>query len=114
MGRITLSVIFGFREAFRIEYIVFDVAYISLFYNGIFGRSALIKFMAVTYCVYGVMKMLSVYGVFFIACDFKDVVWSVGEVVRAAAAADVSDEGVVEDDVLPGDVSVTKKVRVIS
>lgn len=37
MGRITLPVTFGSREAFRTEHIVFDVAHTPLPYNGIVG-----------------------------------------------------------------------------
>lgn len=63
LGRITLPVTFGSREAFRTEHLVFDVAHAPLPYNGILGRPALIKFMAATHCAYDVMKMPSVYGV---------------------------------------------------
>lgn len=63
LGRITLPVTFGSREAFRIEHIVFDMEHPPLLYNGILGRPALIKFMAATHCAYDVMKMPSVYGV---------------------------------------------------
>lgn len=72
MGRITLSVNFGSREAFRTEHVVFDVAHTPLPYKGIIGRPTLIKFMAATHCACGVMKMPSVYDVLSINGDLKD------------------------------------------
>lgn len=90
---------------------MFDVAHTLLPYNGILGRSALIKFMAATYSAYGVMKMPSVYGVLSIRCDLKNAAWCIGEVVQATATADTSDEDAARGDSLSGDAPATKKAR---
>ena len=56
-GKITLPVTFGSELNFRTKRIIFDVAKMSLLYNGILGRPALVKFMAASHHVYNTLKM---------------------------------------------------------
>ena len=55
-GKIMFPVTFGTRENYRTESVMFDVADISLPYNGLIGRPALAKFMAVTHHAYNSSK----------------------------------------------------------
>ena len=57
LGKITLLVTFGDPENFRTEEIIFDIAATPLPYNGILGRPALAKFMAVSHFAYNMMKI---------------------------------------------------------
>ena len=62
LGKILLPVTFGTKEIYRIENIVFDVANVSMPYNGILGRPALAKFMAVVHHAYNSLKIPSYWG----------------------------------------------------
>ena len=62
LGKILLPVTFGMREKYRTESIMFDVTDIAMPYNGLLGRPALAKFMAVTHHVYNTLKIPSTWG----------------------------------------------------
>nr|ABF93468.1 retrotransposon protein, putative, unclassified [Oryza sativa Japonica Group] len=68
LGHIDLPVTFGGSANFRTERVNFDVADLSLPYNAVLGRPALVKFMAAVHYAYLQMKMpgpggpISVYG----------------------------------------------------
>jgi hypothetical protein len=57
LGHIDLPVTFGGSANFRTERVNFDVADLSLPYNAVLGRPALVKFMAATHYAYLQMKM---------------------------------------------------------
>nr|ABA94156.1 retrotransposon protein, putative, unclassified [Oryza sativa Japonica Group] len=57
LGHINLPVTFGGSANFRTERVNFDVADLSLPYNAVLGRPALVKFMAAVHYTYLQMKM---------------------------------------------------------
>nr|CAE03836.3 OSJNBb0013J13.13 [Oryza sativa Japonica Group] len=57
LGHIDLPVTFGGSANFRMEWVDFDVADLSLPYNAVLGRPALVKFMAAVHYAYLQMKM---------------------------------------------------------
>nr|ABA95741.2 retrotransposon protein, putative, unclassified [Oryza sativa Japonica Group] len=57
LGHIDLPVTFGGSANFRTERVNFDVADLSLPYNAVLGRPALVKFMAAVHYAYLQMKM---------------------------------------------------------
>ena len=57
LGHIDLPVTFGESANFRTERVNFDVADLSLPYNAVLGRPALVKFMAAVHYAYLQMKM---------------------------------------------------------
>jgi hypothetical protein len=69
--QITLSIMFGNRENFRIEYMQFEVAYFETTYIAFLGRPTLTKFMAIPHYAYLVLKMLDPNGVISIKGDVK-------------------------------------------
>ena len=62
LGKISLLVTFGTKENYRTGNIIFDVADIAMPYNGILGRPALAKFMAVIHHAYNSLKIPSYWG----------------------------------------------------
>ena len=68
-GKITLSVTFVGELNYRTERIVFYVAKIPLPHNGILGRPALAKFMAVSHYAYKKMKMPGPMSIITVSCD---------------------------------------------
>ena len=76
-GKITLPVTFGDPENFRTEEIVFDIADTPLPYNGILGRPALAKFMAVSHFAYDMMKILVAWGMVKVKADTDDAIYCV-------------------------------------
>ena len=77
LGKITLPVTFGDQKNFRTETIVFNVADMPLPYNGILGRPALAKFMAISHFAYNMMKMPAPWGVLTVKADVGDAVMCV-------------------------------------
>jgi hypothetical protein len=57
LGQIELPVLFGGRDNFHTESIMFDVAHFDLPYNAILGRPVLAKFMAAVHYAYSVLKI---------------------------------------------------------
>ena len=70
--QVLLPVTFGTCKNYRTEFIVFDVAHISLPYNAMLGYPALTKFMAATHHAYGLVKMPGSRGTLTVRCDKKD------------------------------------------
>ena len=89
LGKVALPVTFGTRDNYHTQDIVFDVVDIPLPYNGILGRPALAKFMAIPHHAYNVLKMPSHWGVLTVKADAKDAVLCVEQIFKAAAAAAV-------------------------
>ena len=77
MEKISLPVTFEDQKNFCTETIIFDVADMSLSYNGILGRPALGQFMFVSYFAYNMMKMLAPWGVLTVKADVRDAVMCV-------------------------------------
>ena len=102
---------FGFRENYRTENVTFDVADIPLPYNGIIGRPALAKFMAVTHHAYNTLKMPSTWGVLTVKADSKDVVLC-NELIFKGAAATALGNYVDDEPGCSGAAPPAKKQRV--
>nr|CBG76438.1 OO_Ba0013J05-OO_Ba0033A15.25 [Oryza officinalis] len=71
-GHIDLPVTFGGPANFRTEQVDFDVADLSLPYNVVLGRPALVKFMAITHYAYLQMKMPGPSGPITVHGDLKE------------------------------------------
>nr|ABA96229.2 retrotransposon protein, putative, unclassified [Oryza sativa Japonica Group] len=71
LGHIDLPVTFGGSANFRTERVNFDVADLSLPYNAVLGRPALVKFMAAVHYAYLQMKMPSLGGPITVHGDLK-------------------------------------------
>ncbi|XP_020193925.1 uncharacterized protein [Aegilops tauschii subsp. strangulata] len=76
LGQVRLPVTFGTCNNYHYELIDFDVAHVGLLYNAILGYPTLAKFMVATHHSYNVLKMPGCSGVITVACDEKDVVYS--------------------------------------
>ena len=98
LGKITLPVTFGDQKNFRKETIMFDIADTPLPYNGILGRPALAKFMAVFHFAYNMMKMPAPWGVLMVKADIGDAVLCVQKLNLAIAATSGDLKGVQEAD----------------
>ena len=94
LGKIALPVTFGDKKNFRTETIVFDVADTPLPYNGILGRPALAKFMAVSHFAYNMMKMPAPWGVLTVKADVGDAVLCVQKLNLAIAVTSGDLQGV--------------------
>jgi hypothetical protein len=86
-GKVTLPVTFGGELNYRTERIVFDVAEIHLPYNGILGRPALAKFMAVAHYAYNTLKMPGPMAIITVPSDKKDALICANQLYREAVAA---------------------------
>ena len=75
-----------------------DVADTLLPYNGILGRPALAKFMAVSHFAYNMMKMPAPWGVLTVKADVGDAVLCVQKLNLAIAATSGDLQGVQEAD----------------
>nr|ABF94078.1 retrotransposon protein, putative, unclassified [Oryza sativa Japonica Group] len=71
LGHIDLPVTFGGSANFRTERVNFDVADLSLPYNAVLGRPALVKFMAAVHYAYLQMKMPGPCGPISVHGDLK-------------------------------------------
>jgi len=92
LGSITLPVMFGTKENFRIENVQFDVAEVNLPFNAIIGRPALYCLMVIAHYGYLVLKMPSPFGVLTMRGDLTDAVAAV-EKLHALAAEAARTEG---------------------
>jgi hypothetical protein len=63
VGKVTLPVIFGNRDNYRTESIIFEVTSFETSYHAILGRPALAKFMAIPNHTYLLLKMPAPNGV---------------------------------------------------
>jgi hypothetical protein len=104
LGKITLPVTFGDSKNFRTEEIVFDIADTPLPYNGILGRPALAKFMAVSHFAYNMLKIPAPWGVIKVRADIDDAIYCVHQLNQTVATTADIPQGVQEDDdgALPG------------
>ena len=93
LGKITLPTTFGTKDNYRTQDITFDVVEMTLPYNGIIGRPALARFMAVPHHAYNVLKMPSQWGVLTVKADAKDAVLCVEEIYRSVVAAAADNAG---------------------
>jgi len=93
LGKITLPTTFGTKDNYGTQDITFDVVEMTLPYNGIIGRPALAKFMAVPHHAYNVLKMPSQWGVLTVRADAKDAVLCVEEIYKSTAAAAANNAG---------------------
>ena len=82
-----MPVMFGTKENYHTENIVFDVADIAMPYNSILGRPALAKFMAVVHHAYNTLKIPSYWGVMTVATNAGDAVACVWQAYKEIAAA---------------------------
>ena len=85
LGKITLPVTFGDPDNFRTEEIVFNIADTLLPYNGILGRPALAKFMAVSHFAYNMMKIPAAWGMIKVKADIDDAVYYVQKLNQTVA-----------------------------
>ena len=92
LGKIVLPVTFGTRENYRTENITFDVADIPLPYNGILGRPALAKFMAVTHYAYNMLKIPAEWGPITVKADAKDAMFCIEQIFKLAATSEPATE----------------------
>ena len=65
---------------------MFDIADMPLPYNGILGRPALAKFMAVSHFAYNMMKMPAPWGVLTVKADVGDAILCVQKLNLAIVA----------------------------
>jgi hypothetical protein len=72
IGRIDLEVSRGSGENKHREMLTFEVASFDIKYNCIMGRSFLLKFMAVIYTAYAMIKMLGPKGATTLKSDQRD------------------------------------------
>jgi hypothetical protein len=71
MGKIRIDVMFGNRDNYRVENLMFKVVDLDSPYHALLGRPALAKFMASTHEAYLKMKMPRPRGVITIIGDYK-------------------------------------------
>ena len=87
-----LPVTFGTRKNYRTESVTFDVSDMPLPYNGILGRPALAKFMAVAHYAYNTPKIPAKWGVLTVKADTRDTVFCVEQIYEAVAASEPAAE----------------------
>jgi hypothetical protein len=71
MGNILIDIMFGSRDNFRVENLMFEVVDLESPYHALLGRPALAKFMDSTHVAYLNMKMPRPRGVITIIGDYK-------------------------------------------
>ncbi|XP_051211284.1 uncharacterized protein [Lolium perenne] len=71
MGKIQVDVLFGGRDNFRVENILFEVVDLDGPYHALLGRSALAEFIASTHVAYLKMKMLAPSEVLTVVGNYK-------------------------------------------
>jgi hypothetical protein len=98
IGRVCLPGIFGTKENFLTEYLIFEVVDFCSSYHAILGRPMLAKFMAIPHHTYLIMKMsapngiLSILGDIMVSynCESATVELSKDSTVKAAATVMVA------------------------
>lgn len=80
-------VTFGTRENYKTESIVFDITKFDLPYNGILGRPALAKFMAVSHYAYLTNKIPGPRGPITVPADLQSSVLCIEKFYEVAAAS---------------------------
>jgi hypothetical protein len=71
MGKIRIDVMFGNRDNYRVENLMFEVVDLDSPYHALLGRPTLAKFMVSTHVAYLKMKMPGPIGVITIIGDYK-------------------------------------------
>jgi hypothetical protein len=71
MGKIRIDVMFGNRDNYRVENLMFEVVDLESPYHALLGRPALVKFMASTHVAYLKIKIPGPRGVITIIGDYK-------------------------------------------
>nr|ABA93826.2 retrotransposon protein, putative, unclassified [Oryza sativa Japonica Group] len=93
LGHIDLPVTFGGSANFRTERVNFDVADLSLPYNAVLGRPALVKFMAAVHYAYLQMKMPGPGGPISVHGDLKVALACMEQRADHLAAASKPEDG---------------------
>jgi hypothetical protein len=107
-------VIFGSKDNYRIENIIFDVADIALPYNGIIGQPTLAQFMVVTHHAYHALKLPSPWGTLIVKADTKDAVLCAEQMFKSVATASPSPSSDSDHPCAPIPGSFGKRLRPFS
>ena len=111
LGHIDLPVTFGGPANFRTERVNFDVADLSLPYNAVLGRPALVKFMAAVHYAYLQMKMPGPGGPISVHGDLKVALACMEQRADHLAAASKPEDG---DERLGASAPATPRQRMIT
>nr|ABF93464.1 retrotransposon protein, putative, unclassified [Oryza sativa Japonica Group] len=111
LGHIDLPVTFGGSANFRTERVNFDVADLSLPYNAVLGRPALVKFMAAVHYAYLQMKMPGPGGPISVHGDLKVALACIEQRADHLAAASKPEGG---NERLSTSVPATPRQRMIT
>jgi hypothetical protein len=111
LGHIDLPVTFGGSANFRTERVNFDVADLSLPYNAVLGRPALVKFMAAVHYAYLQMKMPGPGGPISVHGDLKVALACLEQRADHLAAASKPEGG---DERLGASAPATPRQRMIT
>jgi hypothetical protein len=116
LGQIELPVMFGERDNFCTDNIVFDMAHFDLSYNTIL---ALAKFMAAVHYAYSTLKIPGPFRVISVKADIKGSVHCTERLYEAMAAVSPDDGEHLEPSahplakqrITPDDAALTKVIR---
>jgi hypothetical protein len=92
LGQITLPVTFGTQANYWTEFIQFEVADFEASFHAILGRPALVKFMAIPYYPYLLLKMLGPHGVLSLRGNLKRAFDCDIEAIQIAAKTQAADD----------------------
>jgi hypothetical protein len=110
LGKVVLPITFGKRDNFRTENVTFDIAEISLPYNGLLSRPTLAHFMVVAHYAYNMIKIPATWGVLSVRADIRDVVFCIAEMDKAVVAGEPSNLGeAIPEDAGPGSSMARKR-----
>ncbi|XP_062182153.1 uncharacterized protein LOC133886478 [Phragmites australis] len=93
LGQVELPVIFGSRDNFWTEKVVFDVEEVPLPYNAILGRPTLARFMMATHYAYLTVKMPGPAGPISVLAEIGNAVSCAEQLYSALASALAEVEG---------------------
>jgi hypothetical protein len=110
LGKVVLPITFGTRDNYRAENVKFDVAEITLPYNGLLGRPALAQYMVAAHYAYNMIMIPAIWGVLTIRLDIGDAVFCIAKMDKAVVAGepDSLSEAMLED-ADPGPSSAKKR-----
>jgi hypothetical protein len=107
---VVLPVTFGTHDNYLTENVTFDIAKISLAYNGLLGRLDVAQFMVATHYVYNMIKIPATWGVLTIQMDIRDAIFCVTEMDKVAVAGEPDNFGeAMLEDADPGPSSARKR-----
>lgn len=92
ISKVALMVTFGTKENFRMESIIFDMAYFNLPNKDSLGCSMLAKFMAAAHYAFPTMKIPGPTGPIWAPTDTKSSLVCVEKLYRAVVAIEDDDE----------------------